>query len=337
MKYSLLMLLAACSHASAPAPAPIAAPTGAPSKSHLDTLTFHSNALGVDKHVVVYVPAGYDSAPAKRWPVMYYLHGLGGSETDWTKMGHLEEAADAMQLGALVVMPDGDNNFYIDSAMPEDYDACMKDGKGMFVPLASREDTCVHASKYATYIVDDLVGWVDGKFRTIAARDGRGIAGLSMGGFGALELGMRFSDKFAVAASHSGVDALLFAGPFPYTTGHLAEAKQLDDVSKWGADTGALGDWIRLVFGPERAQWAAVDPGVLAQSLPKGKLALYLDCGTEDGFGLNNQATYLHDVLTSRGIDHEFFLGPGGHDFGFWKDRVPHSLAFLRDHLTAAK
>ena len=68
------------------------------------------------------------------------------------------------------------------------------------------------------------------------------------------------------------------------------------------------------------------------QKLEPGKPALYLDCGTEDGFGLNNGAQYLHDLLLERNIEHAFFLGPGQHDFRFWKPRVPESLKFLRAH-----
>jgi S-formylglutathione hydrolase FrmB len=78
--------------------------------------------------------------------------------------------------------------------------------------------------------------------------------------------------------------------------------------------------------------WKAYDPATLAEKLEPGKPALYLDCGTEDGFLLNNGAQYLHDILVARKIDHAFFLGPGQHDFRFWIPRLPESLKFLRDH-----
>ncbi len=341
MRVAILAVLAACA---APAPTstpvvpvpPVAAPA-APTTGRVETQTFHTDALGVDKHVTIYLPAGYDASPAKKWPVFYYLNGLGGGETDWVGAGHLDKTADAMHLGAIVVMPDGDNNFYIDSAMAEDYDGCMKTGAGMFSPRQPHESTCVHASKYATYIVEDLLKWVDGHYRTIATRDGRAIAGLSMGGYGALELGMRFTDRFSAAASHSGVDALLYESPYPYPTGHPELVKTLADVSKWGAGGGPLTAWIRAVFGADRETWVALDPIALAGKLEPGKLAIYLDCGTEDDFNLNNAAAYLHDVLLARKIDHAFFLGPGRHDFDFWSARLPFSLAFLRDHTTAAR
>ena len=324
-----LALFTACSSPpSAPtAKAPAAPPAGA--KGRVETVTWHSAALGVDKHAVVYLPAGYDAEPARRWPVFYYLNGLTGDETNWTELGHIDAAADAMRLAAIIVMPDGDNNFYIDSALPEDYDGCMKTGAGLFVPTQPRRWTCVKASRYETYIAHDLVAWTDATYRTKAERGARAIAGLSMGGFGALELAMRHPDEFAATASHAGVDALLYAGPHPY---NAADVKLVDDVSSWGRAVGPAGDWIRGLFGPDIAFWRDHDPASLAQQLAPGALAIYLDCGTEDDFLLNDAASYLHDVLLARKIDHAFYLVPGRHDFQFAAKRVPESLAFLRDH-----
>jgi S-formylglutathione hydrolase FrmB len=96
---------------------------------------------------------------------------------------------------------------------------------------------------------------------------------------------------------------------------------------------GEIGTWVRGIFGDELATWQAHDPAALVGSLEPGKLALYLDCGTEDGFGLDAGASYLHDLLVARKIDHAFFLGPGGHDFAFWVPRLPESLKFLREHV----
>jgi S-formylglutathione hydrolase FrmB len=299
-----------------------------PAKGRVDTVRFHSDALGVDKQVVVYVPGDYDAHPERRYPVFYYLHGLGGDETNWVKVGHLDDAADTLGLQAIVVMPDGDDSFYVDSPAPSDYDACLKDGTG-FRREAVHDATCVRKNDYETYITRDLVGWADKTYRTIAKRDSRAIAGLSMGGYGALMLGMRHPDVFAAAASHSGVDALLYKGPHPYATG---KAELETDVKEWGKAVGDLGAWIRSRFGDDVAFWRDRDPAALVDRLAPGKLALYLDCGTEDDFLLNDEALYLHDLLVAKHIDHSWYLGPGRHDFAFWSVRVAKSLAFLRDH-----
>lgn len=341
MKRLLAIALAACSSSSsqpiapkpAAAPAAPAAPAAATAHGTVTRRTFHSAALGVDKTYVVYLPVGYDASKT-RYPVFYYLNGLTGSERDWTHAGHIDDAADSLGLQAIIVMPDGDDGFYADSVTPIDYDACMKDGTGLFIPMMQRHDTqCVRQRNYETYIVKDVVGDVDATYRTLASRDARAIAGLSMGGFGALSLAMRHQDEFSAAASHSGVDALLYAGPHPYGTGIVS---LVTDVSTWGRtgdpQVNQIGVWVRGIFGPDIANWRAHDPAYLAQKLEPGKLALYLDCGTEDDFGLDAEASYLHDLLDQRHIEHEFFLGPGHHSFAFWAPRVAKSLAFLRAH-----
>jgi S-formylglutathione hydrolase FrmB len=310
----------------APAPAPAVTAKGRVVNDH-----FASAALGVDKDVVVYLPAGYDAAPDRRWPVFYYLHGLGGDETNWTQRGKLDETADQVGVAAIIVMPDGDDSFYADArAADVDYDKCLADGTGLLSPeRPSKRKQCVRKRLYETYITRDLVAWVDRTYRTIAKREGRGIAGLSMGGFGALELGMRHPELFAAAASHSGVDAVLYHGPDPYAKGRVV---LLEDPTQWGGSLGPFGRWVRDIFGPELANWKAHDPAALAAQLVPGHPAIYLDCGTEDEFRLHNGMQYLHDLLVDRKIDHEYYLGPGHHDFGFWGARLPNSLAFLRAH-----
>ncbi|MBA3452091.1 MAG: hypothetical protein H0T42_03220 [Deltaproteobacteria bacterium] len=295
---------------------------------------FASAALGVSKNVVVYLPPGYADRPEVRFPVFYYLHGLGGKETDWTEAGNIADAAASLKLAAIIVMPDGDNGFYVDSEMPIDHDACIKRGAGLLFPEQPRLQTCVKHSRYETYITQDLVAWVDRTYRTIATREGRAIAGLSMGGFGALQLGMRHPDLYAAAASHSGVDALLYSGPFPYERGKVTI---LDDVSQWGGKLGGLGSWMRDLLGSDVARWRAVDPAVLVEKVEPNRPALYLDVGTEDEFLLHNGAQHVHDILVARKIEHTWYIGPGHHTFEFWAARVPNSLGFLRDHTEQAR
>jgi putative tributyrin esterase len=330
MKRALLVLLFACSSNSAQPPA-----TSVPSvpakppvvSGKVVTNSFASSALGVEKNVVIYLPGGYDTS-TKRYPVYYYLHGLGGDEKNWTERGKLDQTADAIGLEAIVVMPDGDDGFYADSAKSVDYDACMKDGTGLFFGERKRKDTCIRASKYETYITKELVSFIDTTYRTIPTREGRAIAGLSMGGFGALQLGLRHAELFAAAVSHSGIDALLYAGPVPYEKGKVTLAS---DVKNWGKGIGDLGAWMRGIFGPDLATWQGYDPATLIAKLdPKIGPALYLDCGTEDEFMLHNGMQYLHDLLLDRGIEHAFYIGPGHHNFDFWSVRVRSSLEWLR-------
>lgn len=342
-----LSLVAACSSSSTtpPAPTPPAAPmptgsaatataTATAKKGTVSERTFHSAALGVDKTYLVYLPQGYASS-GKRYPVFYYLHGLTGDERSWFKGAHLDDVADQLGLQAIVITPDGDDGFYTDAVTPVDYDACMKDGTGLFLPQFQKHDkTCVRQRNYETYIVKDLVADVDAQYRTVATREGRGLAGMSMGGLGAFELAMRHPDEFAAAASHSGVVALLYAGPHPYGTGIVS---LVTDVSTWGRSgdpqVAQIGVWVRGLYGPDIANWKAHDPATLLKSLKPGQLTLYLDAGTEDEFGLDAEAAYVDELLSNQKLEHTYFSGPGHHNFGFWVPRLPKSLAFLRDHL----
>jgi S-formylglutathione hydrolase FrmB len=313
----IAVMLAACA-----APAP----KQQPSHSRIEYVHRHSEALGVAKTYLVYVPTGYDDNPALRWPVFYYLHGLTSPETEWVTDGKLDETADQLALAALVVMPDADDGFYIDSPTPIDYDACLRDGTGLYAPQADPEATCVRHRAYETYIATELVARIDATYRTIATRDGRAIAGVSMGGYGALSLGLRHPDEYAAIASHSAVATLLYEGPQPFAPGQARVAQDLDKAM----GLARARPWIKMLFGPDIATWRAHDPAVLVQALPAHPPALYLDAGIQDP--LTDTTRFVDELLTARKVDHTVFYGPGKHDYTFWVPRLALSLAFLRDH-----
>ncbi len=328
----------ACGAPAATDPAPSAAPAAAataepaaqepaapaaPRPGTVTDATFSSPALGVDKRYFVYLPAGYADSTT-RYPVVYMLHGLGGNENNWSRYMGLAKAADAMQLQAIVVMPDGDDSFYTNWVTDVDYDACLA-GQRKFGKAPDMHTECVRTPRYEDYITVDLVGHVDSTYRTIADRRARSIGGLSMGGFGALKLAMRHPDLFGSVASHSGVAALLYAGPFPYERGKVTLT---EDPRTWIKSAGDFGVLFGQIFGTDIANWRKHDPALLAANLSNGDLAIYIDCGTEDEFRLHNGAAYLHEVLEERGIEHYFELMPGRHSLEFWADRIDDSLAF---------
>jgi putative tributyrin esterase len=315
--------------ASAP-PSPPPSTAGAPPRLVRDS--FHSEALGVDKSVVVWLPAGYDGA-GPRFPVIYLIHGFGGDQESWVRLG-LARVAERVGLQAIVVMPDGDDGFYANWVGPVDYEACLR--TTLPVRRIETRTYCVRQPRYEDYIVRDLVGWVDGHFRTKADRTGRGLEGMSMGGFGSLELAMRHPGVFSVAASHSGLTSLLYEGPHPFVPGRAHLAAELEG---WGQDYGRyippLADHIRMIFGDDPAHWRAYDPASLAENLQPDILAAYLDCGTEDEMGLDDQARHLDEVLTARGVAHDLELVPGRHDGRFFAGRLEHGLRFMAAHLSA--
>jgi putative tributyrin esterase len=316
MRWFIVLVVAACSTPST---------TKQPSRSRVEYVHHHSDALGVDKTFLVYVPAGYDNSDT-RWPVFYYLHGLTSPETEWVQLGKLDETADRIALGAIVVMPDGDDGFYIDSPTPIDYDACMRDGTGLFDPGADHDATCVKHRAYETYIAKELVAHIDATYRTIATREGRAIAGVSMGGYGALSLGLRHPDEYAAIASHSALATLLYDGPHPFQPGATKVAQDLEHAS----GVARFRPWTELLFGPDIETWRAHDPAALIQTLPANPPALYLDSGTEDF--LVDTTRFVDELLTQHKVEHTIFYGPGKHNYEYWVPRLAVSLTFLRDH-----
>ncbi len=173
---------------------------------------FYSEALGRTMPYRIYLPPGYDQAgaderiPSRRYPVLYLLHGLGGSARQWTDLG-LAEELDRLAAGGwspwIVVMPAGRAGYWVNHA----------DG----------------GPRWGDYVARDLVAHVDATYRTLPRREARAIGGLSMGGHGALQLALNYPEVFGVAGAHSpalrvreeapaflgGLVAGLSAGPGP--------------------------------------------------------------------------------------------------------------------------
>jgi len=296
----------------------------APSSSRVARGSFRARSLGVDKSYVVYLPASYGQT-GRRYPTIYMLHGLGGSEGNWTELFELDRAADRLALEAIVVMPDGDDSFYSNAASSYSYADCLR-GKGTFSSDDPTTRYCVRTPRYEDYITRDLVAHIDRRFRTVADRSFRAIGGLSMGGYGALYLAFRHPELFSIAISHSGVASLLYAGPYPYrpNKGRLADAPE-QVLARLGRFRGLF----EHVFGTTTGNWREHDPVVLSDSIRPGALDIYMDCGDADGFQLQHAAQFLSERLAARGIDHEWHLIAGGkHDADLWRVRIEHSLRF---------
>lgn len=300
---------------------------------------FASAALGVDKDLTVWLPRRYRTNEA-RYPVIVLLHGVGGDETDWLRLG-LAQRADALDLEAIVAMPDGDDGYWADWVGALPYDECLAAAPPWRRPGPGEpagEDLrrlCVRRQRYEDYVVHDLLGHLDATYRTRPARAARGIGGLSMGGLGALALAMRHRDLFSAAVSHSGAVSLLYAGPHPFVRG---QARRIQAPSAWGHGreerVAGMGDWVRRIYGPDLARWRAHDPASLAESLPDGSLALSFDAGGADWLGYDDEARHLDEVLTRAGVRHEMHIVPGGeHDDRYFASRVTDALGFFAAHL----
>lgn len=309
----------------------VAASTVLPSHGTVRTDSLWSSALGVTKHYLVYLPPSYSASTSRRYPVAYYLHGYAGDETNWVQLGHLDSAMDSLIAAGgpemIVVMPDGDNSWYTTWNTMGDYRACQRD-TARKEPAA---DFCVPWPHYDDYIARDLVHHVDSVYRTMPDRGHRAIAGLSMGGYGAVELALEYPDVWRAAASHSGTLQLMYGGPHPYA-GRDVYATSMDQLER---ANGPVWPSLRAALGNDTTAWRARDPltrlARLQATRPTMIPALYFDVGTDDPFVDQNRA--FDAGLTALHVAHEFHEYPGTHNWDYWKEHVGQSLAWIGKQL----
>lgn len=304
----------------------VATPPSAPPRGEVRSGRFYAEALGVWKRYFVYLPPSYGREPRRRFPVAYYLHGLSGNESDWISRANIDVAMDSLVAGGapemILVLPDGDDGWYANWAEPRDPVDCAAD-----TTLAEAADAyCVAHYRYADYIVRDLVAHVDSAYRTLADRAHRGIAGLSMGGYGAITLALRYPDEFAAAASHSGVLSPFYGGPHPFAGSPRYYTSRDSLAAAWGSIWHALAP----VFGADTTRWWAGDPARLVRGLRAAHRPvpdLFFDVGRQDG--LADESRAFHAELVALGVPHAYAEWPGRHSWPYWHAHVGESLAWL--------
>ena len=286
---------------------------------------FFSDALGVRKHVVVYLPPSYDRDPGRRFPVAYYLHGLFGTETDWVSKGSIDVIADSLFAAGtpemILVMPDGDDGWYTTWVRQVAYPTCADT-----VHVEAPDRYCVEHERYDDYVAHDVVHFIDSRYRTRADVAHRGVAGLSMGGYGAAILALRYPEVFAAAASHSGVVSPLYVGPHPFV-GPVKYATTLEEVR---SPSGSRFARYLNFWGTGLQRWRDMDPAHVAEQLVRRGArvpALFFDCGRDDGFVDQNRA--FDAELTRLGIAHSYAEWPGAHTWRYWNAHVRESLAWM--------
>lgn len=291
--------------------------------------TFWSQALGIRKTYVAYLPPSYASG-ARRYPTAYYLHGMWGNEWDWLRAGAIDRALDSLIADGLpemvVVMPDGDDGWYTTWNSLGNNAECRR-GTPPRRAHESVDAYCVPWPHYDDYIARDLVARVDSSFRTVPSRARRAIAGLSMGGYGAVSLALGYPDVFSAAASHSGILSPLYLGPHPFApppryAGTEAELRQA---------AGRLWPALSLAFGRDTMGWWARDPGRLAAAYPERHPqpmpALMVDVGADDPYA--DQSRDFRHTLRRLGVRHEYAERPGAHDWAYWRSRVSEGLTWI--------
>lgn len=243
-------------------------------------LSIPSPSMQKSPHATVILPDSYGKG-GHRFPTVYLLHGHSGNDADWASKSNVGALADTYQV--ILVMPDGGfDKWYVDS------------------PVSPGD-------KYETYIGEEVVAFIDQRFRTVAQKNARAITGLSMGGFGALHIALNHASTFGAAGSISGgVDPR----PFP---------------KNWNL-AAAFGDPVR-----NAGYWDGLAIINNAQRFIDGGIDVAIDCGVDDFFAPANRA--LHQRLVELKVPHDYTERPGGHTWAYWSNAVQYQMLYFSKKL----
>jgi S-formylglutathione hydrolase FrmB len=256
--------------------------------SKVECSTFPSRILAREIPYCVMLPPSYTQEKVRRYPVAYYLHGLGDNEQSLVNLGGwsiYDRLMREKKVGEFaVVAPAGFASFYINS----------RDGK----------------FRYEDFFLQEFLPAMEKKYRIGTTRAQRGIMGVSMGGFAALHYGFKYPEKFAVVSAN-----------MPALIDHLPH----DFSQEWQQRLmGTIfGNPPDMAFYEKNSalHMARTTP------VPElRKLAIYFDCGDHDRYGFDAGTVAMDKLLTQRGIPHEAHIYPGRHDWAFVMDHFPASL-----------
>lgn len=274
------------------------AAVSAAAQSRIDCGAMNSRILKQVVHYCVYLPAGYDAGsaqhPPQRYPVLYFLHGLGDNEQTLFNSGGwtlLDDLRSRHKMGDfLIAAPEGRRSFYVNSA----------DGSVL----------------YSDFFLREFLPHIESKFRIRAGRAGRAISGISMGGYGALRFAFAHPELFSAVSAQSA--ALITESP-----------RELDAASQTGSPlVGVLG----AVFGKpiHLPHWNENSPFVLAKrnAVALRKTAIYFNCGQDDNYGFEKGAAALHDELQEEKVKHEYHAYPGDHSLSYFMAHFDEVMEF---------
>ncbi|MGA7047070.1 MAG: alpha/beta hydrolase family protein [Candidatus Sulfotelmatobacter sp.] len=267
-------------------------------QSRIDCNALNSRVLKYPVHYCVYLPASYAAGatknPPQRYPVLYFLHGLGDNEQTlfnsggWTLLDDLRQRHTIGDF--LIVAPEGRRGFYINSA----------DG----------------SVRYSDFFLQEFIPLIESKYRVSSGRKNRAISGISMGGYGALRFAFSHPEMFSAVSAQSA--ALITESP-----------EELDSAARSGAPLGKV---LAAVFGNpiNVSHWKNNSPSVLAlrNAAALRKMAIYFNCGQDDNYGFEKGAAALHDQLQKEGVKHEYRAYPGDHSLAYFLSHFEEVLIF---------
>ena len=259
---------------------------GSPPHGQVVTRTLWSTALGRRERVVLYLPPGYTTARAARYPLVILLHGVPGRPEDFVTHGAVAHVDALIAAGSVPPFV---------AAMPAGGDRPTDDNEWADSDRRPSE-------RWETYVASDVVGFVQSRYRVRRDRAGRAIAGMSMGGFGAMNLALHHRGEFAAVASWSGY--FNANTPTVHAPGSPADR---DDSPQYYA-------------------------GRLRPSLAAWHPAIDFYVGSRDRFAPENAA--FDRTLTALHVPHGFRIVPGaGHGWALWTSQLDREVGFLEGAL----
>ena len=267
---------------------PSAGVAQAAAASRVECSTLQSRILDRPVPYCVMLPPSYAKDKARRYPVAYYLHGLGDNEQSLVNLGGwgiYDQLLSEKKIGEFVlVAPAGYASFYINS----------QDGK----------------FRYEDFFIDEFLPAMEKRYRIGTTASQRGIMGISMGGYGALHYGFKYPQKFAAVSAD--MPALMEELPHSFAEEWLESALQ-----------GVFGKPFDPAFFEMNSPFhlARTAPAAALRHM-----TIYFDCGAQDRFGFDAGTFEMDKLLTERGVAHESHIYPGGHDGEFVMQHLAASL-----------
>src|SRR5438105_2116592 len=271
----------------------------AKAQSRTDCNVMNSHILRQAVHYCVQLPSDYDSngikQPKRRYPALYFLHGLGQNEQTLFNTGGWNLIEDLRRQHRisdfLIVAPEGRRSFYINSVD--------------------------NSFRYSDFFLQEFMPFIESRYRVLHSRSGRAITGVSMGGYGALRFAFAHPELFSAVSAQS--PALITQTP-----------QEIDATERSGTSLGRL---LGVAFGEpvNVPHWKENSVFNLAKRDTPSlrRLAIYFNCGNADDYGFEDGADALHRQLQAEGVKHEFHLYSGDHSLTYF---LTHMIEVMQFH-----
>lgn len=261
----------------------------------IESLEFKGSILNYPVKYSVYLPEDYNTSQ-RNYPVIYLLHGSSDDENAWIQFGeinrYLDESIEKSDFPqTIVIMPDAKLTWYCNDAE--------------------------NKNAWRDMFIKEFIPTIEKNYRIRAKKEFRAIAGLSMGGFGALSIALSNPDLFSVCVPMSA--AL-------YTKEDIINMSNDGYANRFGNISG-LG-----LKGEDRinTKWKEIDPFVLIEKVPVEKInsiRFYFDCGDKDRLLKGNM--FMHLRMQELDIKHEFRVRSGNHNWSYWRSGLTEELKFI--------